>query len=82
MPYVRVHVEASEVLEEVDTDDLKAELARRSKIGAYNGDATAYDPEEVEGNIKTMWEAFYLGQQARAIELARKVAADVTGRML
>jgi hypothetical protein len=33
MPYVRVYVEPDEVLEEIDDDDLKKELARRKLPG-------------------------------------------------
>ena len=34
MPYVSVHVDADEVLEDIDDDDLAKEVARREKLNA------------------------------------------------
>lgn len=59
-------------LEEIDTDDLVEELQRRN-TGVP------------EGNVEDVTEMFYafkLGNTARAMELAKKIACDHTGRIL
>lgn len=37
MPYVSVHVDAEDVLEELDDEEIRAEIARREKKGAPAG---------------------------------------------
>ena len=59
-------------LEEVDTSDLIDELQARN-VGVP------------EGNIEDVLEMFYafkLGRTDRAMELAKKIACDHTGRIL
>lgn len=59
-------------LEDIDTEDLVDELKHRN-VGVP------------EGNIEDVTEMFYafkLGQTDRAIELAKKIAQDHTGRIL
>lgn len=48
MPYVSVHVDASDVLEELDVKDIEAELQRRSKVTAPVGCREVYDQELLE----------------------------------
>jgi hypothetical protein len=59
-------------LDEIDTDDLIEELKSRNK-------------GVPEGNIEDVTEMFYafkLGKTDRAMELAKKIACDHTGRIL
>ena len=59
-------------LDEIDTDDLIEELKSRN-IATPEG-----DPEDVT----EMFYAFKLGNTERAMELAKKIACDHTGRIL
>lgn len=72
MPYVRVHVEASEILEELDDDALIEEMKSRNLAPI----ATCADL-----TLK-LWEALYTGHDARALEIARELAEQATGRMV
>lgn len=59
-------------LEEIDTEDLIEELQSRN-VGVP------------EGNVEDVLEMFYafkLGRNERAMELAKKIAQDHTGRIL
>ena len=69
---VNAWVDVDVDLEDIETDDLIEELERRS-VGLP------------EGNIEDVTEMFYafkLGNEKRAIELAKKIAQDHTGRIL
>lgn len=68
--YVYVDVD----LDEFDDDEIIEEYEKRG-LGFASGD-------EIRENILEMYYAFYLGKPERAIELAKKVAQDVTGRTL
>jgi len=69
MPYVRVHVDACDVLEELDTDDLKKELGRRVARGETSA---APDPEDVAAVLFDLSIAIHTGAaEARILELAR-----------
>jgi len=59
-------------LDEIDTEDLLEELKSR------NIDASTGDPNDV----MEMFYAFKLGRSDRAMELAKKIAQDHTGRIL
>jgi hypothetical protein len=59
-------------LEEIDTDDLIDELKSRN-VGLPEGDV---------GDVTEMYYAFKLGKTERAIELAKKIAQNHTGRIL
>jgi len=59
-------------LEEIDTEDLIEELQSRN-IGVPEGDVE---------DVLEMFYAFKLGRNERAMELARKIAQDHTGRIL
>ena len=59
-------------LDDIDTDDLVAELKSRN-VATPEG-----DPEDVT----EMFYAFKLGKNDRAMELAKKIACDHTGRIL
>jgi hypothetical protein len=59
-------------LEDIDTDDLIEELKSRN-VGVPEG-----DPDDVT----EMFYAFKLGNTNRAMELAKKIACDNTGRIL
>lgn len=59
-------------LEDIDTDDLIEELQRRN----------AGVPEGNVEDVTEMFYAFKLGRTERAMELAKKIAQDHTGRIL
>ena len=59
-------------LEDIDTDDLIEELKSRN-VGVPEG-----DPDDVT----EMFYAFKLGNTKKAMELAKKIACDYTGRIL
>jgi hypothetical protein len=59
-------------LDEIDTEDLLEELKYR------NINASVGDPNDVT----EMYYAFKLGKTDRAMELAKKIACDSTGRIL
>ena len=59
-------------LEDIDTDDLIDELRLR-KVGV---------PEGNVDDVLEMFYAFKLGKNERAMELAKKIACDNTGRIL
>jgi hypothetical protein len=59
-------------LDEIDTDDLIEELKSRN-VATPDG-----SPEDVT----EMFYAFKLGNTERAMELAKKIACDHTGRIL
>ena len=59
-------------LDEIETSDLLEELKDR-KIGM---------PEEIFEDVTEMFYAFKLGHTDRAMELAKKIACDHTGRIL
>jgi len=72
---VNTWIEVDIDLEEVDDQDLIDELHSRSLGDRVNLADTAED-------ITEMFYAFKLGRNERAIELARKVSQDHTGRIL
>jgi len=59
-------------LEDIDTDDLREELLARN-VDLPDGDAN---------DVLEMFYAFKLGRNDRAMELAKKIAQDHTGRIL
>jgi hypothetical protein len=68
---VSTYIDIDVDLSEVDTDDLVDELKERNIVP--NGDAD---------DITEMFYAFKLNRFDRAIELAKKIACDYTGRIL
>jgi hypothetical protein len=72
---VTVYVEADfDVdLDQIGDDDLVAELKARN-LGA--------NPVETAEDITEMFYAFRLGKAEKAMELAKKIACDHTGRIL
>ena len=72
---VSAWVEVDVDLDEIDDDDLIEELKSRSLGDRVN----LADTDE---DIAEMFYAFKLGQDERAIELAKKIAQDHTGRIL
>lgn len=61
-------------LDEFDDDEIVAEYDKRG-LGGFSDD-------ELREVVLEMYNAFYLGKPERAIELAKKVAQDVTGKFL
>lgn len=59
-------------LEDIDTDDLIAELKHRN-VGVPEGDID---------DVIEMFYAFKLGREDRAMELAKKIAQDHVGGIL
>lgn len=59
-------------MEDIDTDDLVEELKSRN-VGVPEGDVD---------DVTEMFYAFKLGRDDRAMELAKKIAQDHTGRIL
>jgi hypothetical protein len=66
-------VEVDIDLEDFSDDEILAEAEKRN---------LDFDRVDLEEDITAMFEAFYIGKTEQAIELARKVAQDVTGRLL
>lgn len=60
-------------MEDIDTDDLVEELKSRN-VGLF--------PEADIDDVTEMFYAFKLGRIERAMELAKKIAQDHTGRIL
>ena len=71
MPTVQVWVDVE--LDEFDSEDLRDELERRGK---------SFDHDDTKTEIEEMYYAFKLGKTDRALELARKICQDVTGKFL
>jgi hypothetical protein len=69
---VTAYVDVDVDLEDIETDDLIEELQMR-KAGISEGTA---------GDVEEMFYAFKLGRNDRAMELAKKIAQDHTGRIL
>ncbi len=69
---VNTWVEIDVDLENVETDDLIEELQSRS-VAIPDGNLE---------DVTEMFYAFKLGNTARAMELAKKIACDHTGRIL
>lgn len=69
---VHTYIDIEVDLDEIETDDLVEELKSR------NVAATESDLEDVT----EMFYAFKLGNTDRAMELAKKIACDHTGRIL
>lgn len=86
--------EVSEALEAIETDDLIEELESRGHEVDNEPDIDEFDDDIIESEyrdrglgggaeeLNEMFEAFYLGKTDRAIELAKKVCQDATGRFL
>lgn len=62
-------------LDDIDDDDLIAELKARKLDNQVN-------LEDTDSDITELFYAFKLGRDDRAMELARKIAQDHTGRIL
>jgi len=69
---VSAYVDVDVDLEDIDTEDLIEELQLR-KVGIPDGNVE---------DVTEMFYAFKLGQTDRAMELAKKIACDYTGRIL
>lgn len=86
--------EVSEKLEAIETDDLIEEIESRGHEVDNQPDIDQFDDSAIESEYRArglgggaeelseMFEAFYLGRIDRAIELAKKIAQDATGRFL
>lgn len=80
---MRKHVYSTTVEVEVDVDISTEDLPNEDLIelckerGIMAGAA-----EENQNDITEMFYAFRLGRNERAVELARKIAQDYTGRIL
>lgn len=48
MPYVSVHIDASEVLEDLDDEDIQKEMERRERVKAPGGSRPVPDAELLE----------------------------------
>lgn len=72
MPYVRVHVDVGDVMEEIEDDALIEEMKSRN-LGPV---ATCADLTQ------KLWQAFYMGRDDRALEIARELAEQATGRLV
>lgn len=64
-------------LDEIDTDDLIAELGRR-EVDLGNG----IDPDRLERLGDDLYYAFLYGREDKAIEIAKRVAEEITGRAI
>ena len=69
---VHAYVDIDVDLEDIDTEDLVEELKSRN-VDVPGGGAE---------DVTEMFYAFKLGKTDRAIELAKKIACDHTGRIL
>lgn len=69
---VNTYVDVDVDLEDIDTDDLIAELEYRN----------VSVPEGSIEDVTEMFYAFKLGHTDRAMELAKKIACNHTGRIL
>jgi len=69
---VHTYIDIDVDLENIDTDDLIEELKNRS-YGPIDGSSE---------DVLEMFYAFKLGNTNRAMELAKKIACDYTGRIL
>jgi c-di-GMP-binding flagellar brake protein YcgR len=70
--YVRVSAWVDVELNEIETDDLIEELKSRN-VGISEGDVE---------DVTEMFYAFKLGKNERAMEIAKKIAQNHTGRIL
>lgn len=68
MPWVHVDVD----LRDIDTEDLLEELERRQKAPESGSDVS----------IAQIFDAFYLGNEARAVEMTKSYLQATTGRVL
>jgi len=69
---VNAWVDVDVDMEDIETDDLIAELQHRN----------VSIPEGSIEDVTEMFYAFKLGRNERAMELAKKIAQDHTGRIL
>lgn len=69
---VHTYIDINVDLDEIETDDLVKELESRN-VGLPDGSTD---------DVVEMFYAFKLGRNDRAIELAKKIAQDHTGRIL
>lgn len=76
MPCVTVHVDASEVLEEMSDEELRAELVRRNA-------KTAKELEQEEAYRAALLERIYIYFRGRCpCEALREYIGEVTGKIL
>ena len=62
MPYVNVHVDDLDILEELDTDDILAELKRRG----YDYNTQHVDGEEMRQVLQSLYEKRRVGKDYQA----------------
>lgn len=72
---VSTSVEVEVDLSEIDDDDLLQELDSRN----LDGSGALISSKD---DIQAMYYAFYFGKTAEAMAIARKVAQDVTGKVI
>lgn len=73
-----VDVDVDVDITEFDEEDIVEHLQERGYVVVKSGSSA----EEMEELILEMFYAFKLGRDERAMELARKIAQDHTGRIL
>lgn len=67
MPYVSMHIDGQDVLEELDNEDLLREIGRRRTAGKWNGSAVDDDSEHwtPPGMADDLRTAFYARNASR-----------------
>ena len=68
-------------LDDFDDEDIRDEYESRG-LEDFTPSFSDTSSVNVTSDIEEMFYAFRLGREERAIELARKIAQDVTGRIL
>lgn len=78
-----VWVDVEVDLDDFDTDELIAELESRGRT--VSSDDNLNDLGSIsncDDLVRELWQAFYVGNDARAMELARRLAEAATGRLV
>ena len=73
--YVNVEVRVSDVLDELDDDDLIDELKQRKALPEA-------PPADLSEDVEELFYALKYGTDEKALEVARRIAQEHTGRIL
>lgn len=73
--YVKVEVRVSDVLDELDDDDLIEELKQRKALPEAS-------PPDLSEDVEELFYALKYGTDEKALEVARRIAQEHTGRII
>jgi hypothetical protein len=84
MPYVSVHVDADDLIDDIDTDTLRKEVMKRAAKGdcgttTASMDVGLNDPEEILEALRNLATAIHTGQPADRVHALTMAACEAAG---